>query len=94
MSEKVFETVRHIQNPIKVTGGEVFPIGRTTHIQVPGLPVRLGWSRPTSILFKRSDGTEEILRVPDQTRRSQLTMLGLALLAWWTLRSIFNANSR
>jgi hypothetical protein len=75
--------------PIQAGNRTLIPFARSLRFQLPGRPGGLIWTCPASLLVKDSDGQEQVLPIPDITRRIQLGLLGLCLgmLLMWILPS-------
>ncbi|MCU0488669.1 MAG: hypothetical protein MUE67_06935 [Anaerolineales bacterium] len=59
----------------------LLPFTRTWQFKSPGMPVRLIWNRPNSILVRDSDGNEKILPIIDLTWRVIGSLVGICLSA-------------
>ncbi|MFM8321206.1 MAG: hypothetical protein ACKOC5_09855 [Chloroflexota bacterium] len=54
--------------PLAVSGRRVTPFYQV--VQLGSLPrARLSWVRPTAVLVRQADGTEQVLPIVDHTRR-------------------------
>jgi hypothetical protein len=76
--------------PIQAGNLTMIPFVRSLRFQFPG--GRSGgviWTSPASLLVKNGDGQEQVLPIPDITRRIQLGLFGLCLgmLLLWILTS-------
>lgn len=68
--------------PVKAQSVTITPFARTLRIQLPFGNIKLGWSRPASVLVRDASGAEEILPVIDVTRYTIYALTGLSLLTW------------
>ena len=67
--------------PIQVGDAQITPIEKTTRWQPPGMWGVLLWRRPSAVIIKHSDGSEEELPIQDHTRQAQFLLLSTGLLA-------------
>ena len=78
----------HSGDPIEMGEHLVIPFAQTLRIRFPGLNGGVIWNRPASVLARNSDGTEEVIPVPDVTRQIQWALLFASLtttLFFWLL---------
>ena len=76
-------------SPIRAGKYQIIPIERRWQVQSPGKRFFAFWRSPASVLVLYPEGGEEILEIPDLTRRAQIAIWGLALLIpalVWLLR--------
>lgn len=66
--------------PVAAGKTRVFPITKAFRLVAPGRRAGLVWNRPSAVLVRTPDGTEQILQIRDITRETQLTLLGVALV--------------
>jgi hypothetical protein len=66
--------------PIRAGKYQIIPIEQHWQVQSPGRRFFAFWRRPASVLVLPPEGGEEILEIPDLTRRAQIAIWGLALL--------------
>lgn len=67
--------------------GEEIPAGETTltpfskawRLHVPGANINATWNRPASVLVRTPAGQEQVLAIPDLTRRIIWSLLGACL---------------
>jgi hypothetical protein len=71
MSE-FFSIEYHSQPPIQHKQFRLIPFARSVNLRLPGQASGFVWSKPTSLLVVYPDGREELLPIPDQTRRFQV----------------------
>ena len=57
----------------------MIPFARSLHIQFPGKPGGFYWIWPASLLVQSEDGQEQVLPIPNITRRAQIWLFGLCL---------------
>lgn len=65
--------------PVQTGETRLIPLARSMRLQIPGLSGGLVWNRPVSVVASTASG-QQVLPVPDVTRRSQLVLLGAGLL--------------
>lgn len=75
-SNKLFSYETMIGDPVFVGSTRIIPFAQALRIRLPFINGGLVWNRPASVLVTRPDGEEQVLRVPDITRRVQLALLG------------------
>ena len=61
---------------------KITPISRVVKIQAPVFMGGLIWNRPVAVTFKKADGSEQVIPVPDITRQVELTLLGAGILVF------------
>ncbi len=75
-SNKLFSYETAIGDPVFVGSTRIIPFAQSLRIRLPFINGGFIWNRPASILVTRPDGDEQVLQVPDITRRVQLALLG------------------
>ncbi len=65
--------------PIQARDKTLTPFIKTWRLQAPGSPGGLTWNRPASVLVHSADGQEQVLPIPDLTRRVIWSLLGACL---------------
>lgn len=81
-------------NPLAVGRLRLLPFAQSVSLSLPGHRFGLVWSRPVSVLVTGPDGQEQVLEVPDPTRKIVWTLYGLmavtAIVAvlWKALRRV------
>lgn len=73
--------------PIQAGDRTLIPFARSLRLQFPGRHGGLNWTCPASLLVKNGDGQEQVLPIPDITRRIQIELFGfcLGMLLLWIL---------
>jgi hypothetical protein len=90
----IFNTETQPGQPVTTGGLRLLPFAQSVSLRLPGDRFGLVWNRPVSLLVTDADGREQVLDVPDPTRKIVWTLYGLmAFLAivvvlWKTLRRI------
>jgi hypothetical protein len=79
-------------SPIRWGGRTLIPFSQTVRLQAPGAKGGFIWNRPASLLVQSADGQEQVLQVPDLTRRI-IWSLGAASLAAVIILWIINHKS-
>jgi hypothetical protein len=74
--------------PIRHAGLRIVPFVRLVRLRAPLSGAVLHWTKPTSVLVTHPDGAEQILPVPDPTRRFVLFMALTTLTTWLIFRSL------
>ena len=83
--------------PIRHAGLRIVPFMRIIRLRAPMGRAALRWTKPASVLVTHPDGAEQILRVPDPTRRFVIYMVLTTLTTWLLFRSLSkrrNQNDR
>ncbi len=65
----LFEIEYHSQPPTQHRNIRLTPFVRTIRLRFPRIPGGFVWSKPTSLLVSYPDGHEQVLPVPDMTRK-------------------------
>ena len=65
--------------PVKFGDRTITPIAKSWRYQGPGQMTYLNWNRPTSVLVRQGNDQEEVIPIPDITRRLVWTILGAGL---------------
>lgn len=92
-------TASELQAGESISVGDVrlIPFMRSSRLTFPGGLFRLFWNRPASVLLVSPDGTEQVIPVPDLTRRIQwfFYAFGLAgtVLIWLVNRQKKQAST-
>jgi hypothetical protein len=80
----------NIGEPILYNGGRLIPFSRSRVFRCPWRHAVFIWNRPAAVLVKKDGGEEQVLPIPDITRRWQVGLLGGALVGvliiWLRLR--------
>ena len=66
--------------PIRWGNRTLIPFAQTVRLQAPGAKGGFIWNRPTSLLVQSAEGQDQVLIIPDLTRRI-IWSLGAASLA-------------
>ena len=77
---------------IRIGATKVIPVAQAVRVQPPGMWGFLSWRRPSMVLIKHPDGSEEIIKIRDSTRQAQIILVIVAIvgsLAIW----LFNQRS-
>ena len=77
-----------------VEGKKVIPVLKSTHIQPPGMWGVLLWRRPSAVLIQNPDGSDEMIKIQDATRKAQLLLLGIGILGSLFISIISNSQKR
>jgi hypothetical protein len=76
----------------------ITPFSKVSLLLIPGFHGGLVWNRPASVLVQTPDGAEQVLPVPDPTRRIVWALLGLCagigLLSIFWKRNRFTPNRK
>jgi hypothetical protein len=76
--------------PVEAAGRRLQPVARAWELRLPAGRGGLVWLRPVAVRVGESDGEDEgaawTVAVRDPTRRGQLALLALGLLAFFVLR--------
>lgn len=65
---------------LRVGKTRLTPFAQSLQVTLPGFPGGLIWNRPVSVLAQYPDGREEVISIPDVTRRIQFTIYGIGIL--------------
>jgi hypothetical protein len=65
---------------VSIRDRKIVPFAQALRIQLPKIPVSFTWNRPASVLVINQDGREEVLAIPDVTRRFQFLILGIGVV--------------
>lgn len=77
-----------------VDGRKIIPVLKSTRVQPPGMWGVLLWHRPSAILIQNQDGSDELIKIQDPTRRAQWLLLGIGLLGSLLISVFSNAHKR
>ncbi len=80
MPDRLIEYETRTGDPIQAGNTTLIPFGKVLVIRLPGLPGGLIWNRPISVLATTPDGQEQVIRIVDQTRLAQLSILGASII--------------
>ncbi len=58
------------------------PFVRSVHLRIPGIRGGFNWSKPASMLVSFPDGREEVLPIPDITRKYVIFTVLWGILGW------------
>lgn len=58
----------------------IFPVEKRHIIQPPGMRWVIFWHRPSAVIIQQKDGSDEILKIGDPTRKAQLILLAISLV--------------
>lgn len=79
--------------PLELNGLRLIPFIRTARLKAPGNFFHFFWSRPASILTISADGSEQVIPVPDMTRRIQWFILGAGIVGAFLIRFVGRRRS-
>jgi hypothetical protein len=79
-ASQMYDVEINIGEPILYKGGRLIPFSRSRVFRSPWQHAVLIWNRPAAVLVKKDDGEEQVLPIPDITRRWQVGLLGGALV--------------
>jgi hypothetical protein len=86
MPAQIFTSEVQAGEPLQLQGTRIVPYVRSTRFRLPWVTYQLFWNRPASVLVLTREGQEQVVPVPDITRRIQWSLLagGLvgSLLIW------------
>jgi hypothetical protein len=81
----------HSGDPIEHQGRRLTLFNRSVSFHLPGGIFNFVWNKPTSVLVSSPDGSEQILPIPNQTRRILIYMIAgylfFGLFLWMITRS-------
>ena len=66
--------------PIDLNGTLIVPIENSVRIQPPGMWGVLLWRRPSAVAIQHLNGSEEIIKIEDTTRKAQILLLGIGVI--------------
>jgi len=76
--------------PVSHLGYKIVPISRAMQIQIPHITGGVIWNRPVSVLVEYPDNREQMLTVPDITRRMQILCLVAGFLGSIFIAAIYH----
>ncbi|HSO27165.1 MAG TPA: hypothetical protein VLS48_03790 [Anaerolineales bacterium] len=68
--------------PIQAGQTTITPFARTMRVKLPIGNMKIGWSRPSSVLVQDATGAEQTMPVVDVTRYTIYALTGLSILTW------------
>jgi hypothetical protein len=77
---KIINQQTLIGTPIQAGKYEITPLVKRTCMQPPNYRWFFSWQRPKAVVVEVPGGHQEMLPIPDATRRAQFTLLGIGLL--------------
>ena len=66
--------------PISYGARKITPFAQAVQLKIPGLNGGLIWNRPVAVLVEYENGDQHVLPVPDVTRKTQIRIMGAALI--------------
>ena len=69
-----------VGKPIKAGPYKIVPIEGSLQLQPPGMRGFFFWRKPSSVVVRYPDGSDEILEIPDITRQAQISLVSFALI--------------
>lgn len=84
MSTQFIQINTQAGKPVMAGNTKITPFSQSVRLMVPGKLIGLIYNRPVSLLATSPDGQEQVIAIPDVTRRIQFTLLGIAF-AWMML---------
>ncbi len=72
--------------PVKHHGRILTPFNRVVSLRFAGRSFGAVWNKPSSLLVQQPDGSEQILPIPDPTRRTMIVILASGLFIWLIAR--------
>jgi len=66
---------------VTLRGHRLIPFHQVVRVDFPGGWGGLVWNRPVSVWAMAPDGSEQVIPIPDVTRRALLAILGVVILA-------------
>jgi hypothetical protein len=69
----------HAGDEIQVGDKILTPFVKTWRLQFPGRSGGIIWSRPASVVARTPDGQDQVILIPDITRRVICSLLGACL---------------
>jgi hypothetical protein len=66
--------------PVRVDDYQLIPIEKSYRWQPPGMWGVLLWHRPSVVVVQHPDGSNEVIKIQDPTRKAQLILLGIGLV--------------
>ena len=76
--------------PVAHLGYKIVPVSRVMQIQIPHVTGGIIWNRPVSVLVEYPDKREQLLTVPDITRRFQILCLFAGFLGTILITAIYH----
>jgi len=67
--------------PVMAGDTKITPFSQSVRLMIPGQLIGFIYNRPVSLLATSPDGQEQVIPIPDVTRRVQFSLLGIAF-AW------------
>ncbi len=80
MPFKLFHIESQAGQAVQMGEAQIIPFSRSIRLEFPGALGGFIWNRPSSILVKKDDGSEQVLNIPDVTRQVQIALLGFGVL--------------
>ena len=74
--------------PVRHAGLRIVPFMRIVRLRAPMGQAALRWTKPASVLVTHPDGAEQILQIPDPTRRFVICMALTCLTTWLLFRRL------
>lgn len=73
---------------------KIIPFARSVRFEFPGATGGFIWNRPVSLLVDKGDGSEQVLNIPDMTRRAQIALLGFGLVGGLFLSLLYKVINK
>lgn len=87
MANPMFQIETKAGTPVRVGNATLTPFSQSVQIGIPGKPIGVIYNRPVSVLATTPDGEEQVIQVPDVTRRIQVSLLAVAFA--WAMLLVF-----
>jgi hypothetical protein len=76
----LIQVEERVGEPHQLVEYRIFPVEKRHIIQPPGMRWVVFWHRPSAVIIQQKDGSDEILKIGDPTRKAQLILLALSLV--------------
>ncbi|UCH59082.1 MAG: hypothetical protein JSV61_12810 [Anaerolineales bacterium] len=80
MTFKLIHIETRAGQPAYLGAVKITPFSQAIRVGFPGTQGGFIWNRPSSVLVKKGDGSEQVLKIPDMTRQIQIALLGFGVL--------------
>lgn len=81
MSTQLIQINTQAGKPVMAGDTKITPFSQSVRLMIPGQLIGFIYNRPVSLLATSPDGQEQVIPIPDVTRRVQFSLLGIAF-AW------------
>jgi len=74
-----FLSEERVGKPINVSGYNLYPVEKLSQYQPHGMSGVISWHRPSAVIIQHKDGSKEVIKIQDPTRKAQFILLAFGL---------------